>query len=140
MSTSPKDMDPSVPIESSITILFSTTMHRGPGSVLMQSQDSTIVDNTLMKTSCLNHECSISFISALQPSTYYDVEFSRDFFVNEYNIPLQHPLHLLFKTSTHDCGVQSIQEGLGDSHLCSCFSDHDACICNCGDVQMNRVF
>lgn len=135
---SPKDMDMDVSPQFTLTIHFSSPMHHTSGHVSLQSQSNTQINELAMETTCLNEKCTVSMVSALEPNTFYEIEFSSDYFVNQYNIPLQNPIRMLFRTSQYTCNTHSIQEGLGSSHLCSCFSNNDSCTCSCGDVQINR--
>lgn len=129
-----------VPLSSSILIHFSELMQRGSGHGFLRSQDSSTIMDSLMKTECIKKHCTISFTSLLQSDTFYELELDPDFFVSEYGLALQNSYHIVFKTQKQSCTLQSIEKGLSDSHLCSCFSDQNACICNCGDVQVNRGF
>lgn len=140
MSSIPSDMETSVPLSSSVHIYYSELMQRGSGHGLLRSQDSATIEDSFMKTECIKKECTISFNSLLQSDTFYELELDPDFFVSEYGLPLQNSYHIVFKTQKQSCTLQSIEESLSDSHLCSCFSDQNACICNCGDVQVHRGF
>lgn len=133
-------MDMNVSPALSVTIQFSMDVFHRMGRAFIQSQDSVQIDDSLMKTVCNYNICTISLLSALEPDSFYEMEFSSDFFVNEYNMPLQHPIHMLFRTSHTICNTHSIQEGFGTSQTCSCFSNDDSCICSCGDVQVKRGF
>ena len=140
ISSTPKDMDSNVSVLSSIVIHVSSSMHRGNGNGSLQSQDGMIINELFMKTNCIGAMCTISFNNPLQSNSFYQLELDADFFINEYNLPVQDSFRLLFKTNSQSCGVQSIQDGFDNSHLCSCFSDHNACLCDCGAVQINRGF
>ena len=140
VSTLPVDMDMNTPPTSSITIHFSTSMHRGLGEGSLRSDDNSVLFDSSMITQCFENTCIIQLSSALRPNTFYSLELSPSFFVNEYNLPLDRSIHIVFKTGSRSCGVKMIQDGLGSSHMCSCFSEHDGCSCECGDVQVNRGF
>lgn len=140
VSSTPNDMDMSVSVYLSIKIHFSSSMHRGNSNGFLQSQDGMVISDLFMKTNCIGAVCAISFSKPLQSNTFYQLEFDAGFFVNEYNLPLQDSFRLLMKTNSQSCGVRSIQDGFDNSHLCSCFSDHNACFCECGAVQINRGF
>ena len=130
-------MDGLVP--SLLEFTFSVPMKRGTGTGTILSRDGVSLSLSEMATTCAGDVCSIRMDSRLSPEMLYDVHLDPSFFVSEYNLSLSQSIHIVFGTGSRSCNSHFVMEGLGDNGLCSCFSDSDSCLCQCGIVDVYRT-
>ena len=140
LSSSPQDMDMTVPTLSTISLTFSQPgMQWGGGKGYVET-DLMRIDLSESNVSCSASTCTITLDNTLPTNQLAFVRLDPDFVVNSYHLSLDNPVTILFKTVPSGCDIHMISEGFGNSEICSCSSDNNSCTCSCGDTSINRVF